>query len=337
VLHGYRKVLRLCVGELPTDAPESSTLVLYEYLSPGDKLLKPQAQSPGWSLHLKPFFGALRALDVSSGLVAKYVDSRQQEGAANATINRELAALKRMYRLAHQATPPKVLRVPAFPKLTENNARQGFLADTQGDVLAAQCASVGLWLRAMYEVGCTYGWRVSEVKALHVRHVDMGACTIRLDPGTTKNGQGRVVTFERGSILCQLLAACVQGKSADDFVFTREDGRPVRVFRTTWKNVCARAGVAGLLFHDLRRTAARTLRRAGVAENVIMQIGGWRTRSVFDRYAIVTENDTADAVRKLEADRKEREAASVEIAISHESVTKSQQTQTADPHARLLN
>ena len=91
------------------------------------------------------------------------------------------------------------------------------------------------------------------------------------------------------------------------------------------------------MFHDLRRTAARTLRRAGVAENVIMQIGGWRTRSVFDRYAIVTENDTADAVRKLEADRKEREAASVEIAISHESVTKSQQTQTADPHARLLN
>src|SRR5215469_10152803 len=111
-----------------------------------------------WSLHLRPFFGTLRAVDVSSGVVAKYVDSRQQEGAANATINRELAALKRMFRLAHQATPPKVLRIPAFPKLTENNARQGFLADTQRDVLAAQCASVGLWLRAMYEVGCTYGW-----------------------------------------------------------------------------------------------------------------------------------------------------------------------------------
>ena len=146
------------------------------------------------------------------------------------------------------------------------------------------------------------------------------------------------MTFERGSALCHLLAECVQGKSSNDFVFTREDGKPVRVFRTTWKTVCTSAGVAGLLFHDLRRTAARNLRGAGVAENVIMQIGGWRTRSVFDRYAIITENDSADAVRKLETDRKERKAAAMEVAaISHESVTKSKNLQTADVNAKLLN
>ena len=190
----------------------------------------------------------------------------------------------------------------------------------------------------MYEVGCTYGWRVSEVKALHVRHVDIGACTIRLDPGTTKNGQGRVVTFERGSTLCELLAACVHGKGADDFVFTRDHGKPVRDFRGTWAKVSKAAGVAGLLFHDLRRTAARNLRRAGVAENVIMQIGGWRTRSVFDRYAIITENDIADAVRKLETDRKQREAAAVEIAaISHETVTKAPQVPAGVAMPKLLN
>ncbi len=163
------------------------------------------------------------------------------------------------------------------------------VADAQRDALAAECVRVGLWLRAIYEVGCTYGWRVSEVKGLRVRHVDLGADTIRLDPGTTKNGQGRVVTFERGPALCELLAACAQGKSADDFVFTREDGKPVPDFRNTWLKVSKAAGVPGLLFHDLRRTAARNLRRAGMAENVIMQIGGWRTRSVFDRYAIITK------------------------------------------------
>ncbi len=119
--------------------------------------------------------------------------------------------------------------------------------------------------------------------------------------------------------LCELLAACVHGKSVDDSVITREDGKPVRDFRDKWVKVSKAAGVPGLLFHDLRRTAARNLRRAGVAENVIMQIGGWRTRSVFDRYAIITENDIVDAVRKLEADRKQREIAMVEIsAISHE-------------------
>jgi integrase len=66
-------------------------------------------------------------------------------------------------------------------------------------------------------------------------------------------------------------------------------------------NACTSAGVPGLLFHDLRRTAARNLRRAGIAEGVIMKIGGWRTRSVFERYAIVSQTDIAEALKKLEA------------------------------------
>ena len=52
-----------------------------------------------WNRHLKPFFGGMRAIDVRSEQLARYVDKRQQEEAANATINRELAALKRMFRL----------------------------------------------------------------------------------------------------------------------------------------------------------------------------------------------------------------------------------------------
>src|SRR5215469_5781872 len=80
--------------------------------------------------------------------------------------------------------------------------------------------------------------------------------------------------------------------------------KPVKMFRGTWKNACKYAGVPGLLFHDLRRTAARNLRRAGVAEGVIMKIGGWRTRSVFERYAIVSRNDIADAILKLQESEK---------------------------------
>jgi len=97
-----------------------------------------------------------------------------------------------------------------------------------------------------------------------------------------------------------LLTQCVAGKSADSSVLTRPDGKPVRDFRETWANACKSAGVPGLLFHDLRRTAARNLRRAGIAEGVIMKIGGWRTRSVFERYAIVSQTDIADALKKLE-------------------------------------
>ncbi len=44
-----------------------------------------------------------------------------------------------------------------------------------------------------------------------------------------------------------------------------------------------------LLFHDLRRTAARNYRRLAVGETVIMRIGGWKTRSVFERYNVITQ------------------------------------------------
>jgi hypothetical protein len=67
----------------------------------------------------------------------------------------------------------------------------------------------------------------------------------------------------------------------------------------------------GLIFHDLRRTAARNLRRAGIAETVIMKIGGWRTRSVFERYAIVSRGDMVDAMQKLQRAEQESQASHV--------------------------
>jgi len=67
----------------------------------------------------------------------------------------------------------------------------------------------------------------------------------------------------------------------------------------------------GLIFHDLRRTAARNLRRAGISETVIMKIGGWRTRSVFERYAIVSRGDMVDAMQKLQRSEDESQKSHV--------------------------
>ncbi len=314
---------RTKVGELADD-------FLRDYRINGRKSL--DDVEARWTLHLKPFFAHYRASEVSTEFIKRYVDERQQQGAANATINRELAALKRMFRLGYQAN--KVHRVPVFPKLAERNVRTGFVEDTNYARLAAACGKVGLWLRAMLEVGYTYGWRVSELLNMKVRQVDLLGRTIRLEPGTTKNDDGREV--EMTPAVATLLTPLCVGKSPDKFVFTRPDGSPVRDFRVTWGNVCCAAGLGellcpvcsaqvgsdykcaeckrewnrtnltyqGLIFHDLRRTAARNLRRAGVAEGVIMKIGGWKTRSVFERYAIVTSSDISDALRKLTASRR---------------------------------
>jgi len=232
--------------------------------------------------------------------VARYIESRQQEGAANATINRELAALKRMFRLGQQSTPAKVLRLPKIPRLREDNVRTGFLEDGQYRKLIEYCPE--LWFRSMVEVGRTYGWRVSEVQNMRVSQLDLLQRTIRLEPGTTKNREGREVSMT--DAVYALLRECARGKAADAFVFTRPNGKPILSFRKLWAKACAFAGCPDLLFHDLRRTAARNLRRAGVAEGLIMRIGGWKTRSVFERYNIITQTDIKDAIVKLQESEK---------------------------------
>lgn len=251
-----------------------------------------------WRIHLTPFFGTMRAIHLTSDQIARYVDQRQQEQAANATINRELAALKRMFKLGYKATPPKVRHMPAFPHLQENNVRKGFLDSEQHDRLAVECTRIGLWMRALLEVGCAFGWRVNELLSLRVRQVDLDNRILRLDPGTTKNGEGRAAVMP--SAVFFLIAQCVAGKQPDDFVFTREDGKPVKIFRRTWANLTAAAGVPELLFHDLRRTAVRNMTRRGIPERVAMQISGHKTRSIFDRYHITNEQDLRDAARRME-------------------------------------
>jgi len=104
--------------------------------------------------------------------------------------------------------PAKVLGMPAFPHLRENNVRKGFLEDAQ---LHALVADGELWFRALVECGRTYGWRVSELLSLKVNQVDLEQQVIRLDPGTTKNSDGREVFMTDAVRL--LLAACVHGKT----------------------------------------------------------------------------------------------------------------------------
>lgn len=305
-----------------------------------------------WKLHLEPFFGEVRAVDVSSTLISEYVDERMSQRAANATINRELAALKRMFRLGHYATPSLVARLPLFRHLQENNVRTGFLEDGQFERIVSYCPE--LWFRGLVECGRTYGWRVSELLNLRTRQVDVTQRTIRLEPGSTKNRDGRTVTMTAN--VWHLLGALIEGKRPDDHVFTRNNGRPVKIFRTTWRNACVQAGVGqmlcvrcskpmseaecpkchgkrsryvGLIFHDLRRTAARDLRRAGIAEGVIMQIGGWRTRTVFERYNIISQADISEALGKLERAREKDRSATERSQFDHDSANSSEERDEA--------
>jgi integrase len=79
----------------------------------------------------------------------------------------------------------------------------------------------------------------------------------------------------------------------------RHIGERIGSFRKRWAKACRTAGCPGMLRHDLRRTACRNMLRCGVRERVVMLVMGHRTRSMLDRYGIVSPEDLKDAARRL--------------------------------------
>jgi len=256
---------------------------------------------------VRPYFGDRRAASVTTSDIRAYVTYRQSEltqygkPPANATINRELAALKRGFSLAMDAG--KLTFKPKIPMLRENNVRTGYFEREQFEAVHAHLAGP---LQGVAHFAYVTGWRVrSEALPMQWRQVDFEAGTVRLDPGTTKNGKGRVfiMTGELRAVLTaqQAYTEKVQRERGCivPWVFHR-DGERIRDFRRAWETACKRAGCPGRLVHDFRRTAVRNTVRAGVPERVAMELSGHKTRAVFERYNIVSEGDLLDAARKLD-------------------------------------
>jgi integrase len=234
--------------------------------------------------------------------VQTYQDARQAAGAANGTINREVALLKRAFTLAIRSGA--VHAKPYIPMLKEAKPRQGFF---EADQFAAVLAHLPEPLRPMVAFAFLTGWRIpSEVMPLQWRQVHFDAATVTLDPGSTKNGEGRV--FPMTNALRDVLLA--QRAVTDQlqrergiivpWVFHR-DGKRIRDFLTAWHKATAAAGCPGKLPHDFRRTAARNLERAGIPRTVCMALLGHKTESMFRRYAIVAAADLEVAGARLDA------------------------------------
>jgi integrase len=244
--------------------------------------------------HLENTFGLDRALDITTDRINAHIGQRQDSGAKNATINRELAALKRMFSLAMQAG--KLSSKPYIPTLEENNARQGFLS--YGSFLLL-CEALPSHLKDPVAFLYHSGWRISEMRALEWRDVDLAGKVIRLRPELSKNKDGRLLPLN-GELLALIRRAAAQRRLDCVFVFNIA-GEKLGTFRKAWKSACKAAGLIGTIPHDLRRCAVRNLVRAGVGERIAMTLSGHKTRNIFDRYNIVSEDDLLQAAERVQA------------------------------------
>lgn len=252
--------------------------------------------------HLAPFFGGRRMTGITTDLVTEYAAERQKAGASSAEINRELAVLKRAFSLAVKAG--KLMGRPHIPMLQEHNVRTGFFEREQFDAVHKR---VPASLQPVLTFAYFTGWRIpSEVLTLQWSQVDLTTGTVRLEPGSTKNDEGRV--FYVGDIPELRDALKAQRTRTEELqrklgkiiphVFHR-NGSPIRSFYGRWATACKAAGCPGPIPHDLRRTAVRNLVRARVPEAVAMKLTGHKTRSVFDRYNIVSDGDLRQAAQRL--------------------------------------
>jgi integrase len=249
-----------------------------------------------WEHHLRPGLGHLPASAVRPADLEAYSEARKAEGTGNAAINRELALLRGAYHLARRTDHSIV--VPWFPMLPEPQPVKQFLADDKYEALAAECSRIGPWLRCCFEIGYRFGWRRGELLGMRVSQADLAARTIRLLK--TKNRRGRVIPM--GDNLLRLVKGCCEEKAPEGFLFTWPDGRPVKDFRGAWAKATEAAGVPGLRFHSLRRTAARNLRRAGYSEHLSMEVTGHRTADVFRRYDITDLSDLEEVADGMDMD-----------------------------------
>jgi site-specific recombinase XerD len=253
---------------------------------------------------LDDVFGGTTAIDITTTSVEQYKTVRLKDGSAPATVNRELASLKRMFRLGLRQGI--VATMPYISMLAEHNVRKGFF---ELDQFLAILKHLPTEYHSLFELAYITGWRMkSELLSRQWRHVDFGGKGwLRIDAGEAKDATAgrefQFTTWMREALERQrkfVTKGEKRTKSVIPWVFYRPDGVIIHRFYEPWRAACEAAGIQRIP-HDFRRTAVRNLERAGVPRTTAMAMIGHKTESIYRRYSIVDQAMLEMGTSKLEA------------------------------------
>ena len=142
--------------------------------------------------HILPVLGRLPAARFGSAQVKQYILQRQEEGASNATMNRELALVGRGFKLGYEAEPKLVFQIPVIHKLPEGNARQGFLEPDQYERLLEELPAN---LKTLFVCGYHTGARKGELRAIQWPQVDFDAASDPLAGGSDQEQAAPYIAY----------------------------------------------------------------------------------------------------------------------------------------------
>jgi integrase len=278
---------------------------------------------------LKPVrehFGTWRAVEVTSDVIGKYIESMREEGYSNSTVNHRMQLIRQAFKVAMRNK--QVSSAPFIPRLSEiGTERQGFFETSDYESVLPHLPE---YLRDFCRFAFMTGWRKGSIASLRWADVGEKVIYLRAENSKTRKPETTPLEGELHDIIERRRAArLVQEENKDprfaEFVFHLK-GEPAGDFRKAWATACVAAGLgkmicprcgkegtartcescksptgySGKIFHDFRRTAARNMIEAGVPQVVAMKITGHRTDSMFRRYAIVNEEQKREALQKTQ-------------------------------------
>ncbi len=245
--------------------------------------------------------GSLPASALTTDRLQEYALQLQQEGLANATINKDMSILHRAFHMAYESG--EVSRELKVIRLKENNVRQGTYTAEEVDRLAA---ALPAHYRPVVRYAYYTGRRKEEILQLRWDDVDLKRRVITVRQVTTKTGVPDTIPLA-GPLYTLFLDLWESRNERCPWVFNWR-GERLGDFSGTFKRACQRAGLPDdRLFHDFRRTAATDLIEAGAGESVAMRVTGHKSRSVFTRYNIVRTSTVAEAMERMADHRKQKE------------------------------
>ena len=251
--------------------------------------------------HLDSFFANLKAVRVTGRTIENYKRERLDAKASNGTVNRELAVIRRAFRLGMEQG--LLTSAPTIKMLQEAPPREGFtdeetFAEIERHLTEAESEDVADVARFAYESASRKG----SVLGLQWPDVDRALGLVRFRTEIEKNGEVRQVPLV-GPLADMIEKRWTLRRLGVPLVFHRQ-GQRIKDFRGAWATACEAAGQPGLRFHDLRRSGVRNMELANMPRSLAMRVSGHKTEAVYRRYAIVTDADVRAALEQVQAAKK---------------------------------
>jgi len=243
---------------------------------------------------LDPYLGQLTLSRINGDVIWTITQAELRRGNAPATVNRYLATIRNVLRTARDEWQwlDSVLKIRLLPGEVQ---RDRWLTYEEARGLLKSCAP---HLAALVKFALATGCRAREITGMEWNRVDLTRKTAWLD--RTKNGTPRGVPLNKDAIA---VLEEERGKHPQ-FCFTHR-GEPIGwdVTNTAWQTALRKAGITDFRFHDLRHTWASWRRQAGTSCDKLKDLGGWKSRSMVDRYAKFATENLLSAASRIESKR----------------------------------